>query len=310
MSTGNTASARRGRRKIASSIGLGSSELEPPPSTRRAKKRKVVQEVEDNPLELDTPNGRQQDPDVQQQSAHSDGQTGGEGHQAAQPEEAVQEPASTTKSSHVDMEAPTETPMPAKGKRGRKKKGAKSHNLLEQPEEAVEHISNLFGDNQDHSSANSSEPVPAEVDPQPAPQPAEAPEPPAKRKRGRPRKSETAKPQPEPMDQESPDQQHAGHVQPPVEADATAQPLSELSHNFQPDDPSEGAKGDEDANTANKENKSAVDDVEVSEKSKEKEKEKQVVKDVKPGVQKVQYRVGLSKRSRIAPLLKSLKKPV
>jgi hypothetical protein len=277
-----------------------------------------VQEVEDNPSELDALERTREDTYIPQQSEHGEAQTGGEGHQAAQSEEEVQAPAPDTQPSHVDAtNVPTETPKPAaKGKRGRKKKGAKSQDVFETPEEAVDRITNLLGDIQNHFSAVSNEPAPAEPDPQPARQLAEeVPEPPSKRKRGRPRKFETAKPQTEPMQQEPPKQQPVGQVQPPAEADATAQPLSELSRNSQPDDPTEGAeKGDEGANTANKENNSPVKDVEVSEepKGKEKQKEegKQAVKDVKPGVQKMQYRVGLSKRSRIAPLLKSLKKPV
>ncbi|KAK4097137.1 hypothetical protein N658DRAFT_527274 [Parathielavia hyrcaniae] len=286
MTAGSTATAMRSRRKIASSGGLGLSELEPTPSTRRAKRRKVVPEVDDEPQELDTLQGGREDADALQQTAHVKGEPGDEDHPAAGDDVPALLP--NTELTDVEpTEAPDDPPKPAvKNKRGRKKKKIKT------PAPILDH----------------DEPAAAEATPHPAQDLAEFQEPPTRRKCGRPRKSEPAKPQPEPIEQ-GPEQQHAEEVQTEVELGEAPQPLSEVSRNSQPDP---GAGGNDADRTNNKENGTPGINVDVDElpKDKENEKQKQAAKDVKTGLQKVRYRVGLSRTSRIAPLLKSLKKSV
>ena len=186
------------------------------------------------------------------------------------------------------VSAPSPPPdPPAKGKRGRKKKESKLDEPTPTfPEEEVE------------------------ADPEPV----ETTEPAAKRKRGRPRKSEPVKTtQPEPIDDGEPAQDEEV-----LRLDAEPEPLSDIHPNFQP---SPAAATGTDANgTGGKENgalgavggeETASPGGKAKEKGKEEGKEKGKGKqDAKIGGPKtVQYRVGLSKRSRIAPLLKSLKKP-
>ncbi|KAK4119958.1 hypothetical protein N657DRAFT_603548 [Parathielavia appendiculata] len=292
MAAGNTATATRSRRKIASSGGLGSSELEPTPSARRTKRRKVVQEVDSEPRELDPLEGSREDTDAPQHTMHIAGELGEEDHPAAG--DGIQAPLPDTEPTPTEVDptkVPVDTQKPAanKGKRGRKKKGAKTQG----------------------PTLDVDEPAAAEATPQREQKLAGLQEPPTKRKRGRPRGSESAIPQAGPVEQE-PEQQHTEEVQTEAEPNVAPQALSEASHNSQRD-PAAGAKGDEGADkTNNNENGPPANDVDVSgkPKEKEKEKEKQAARDVKPSLQKVQYRVGLSKKSRIAPLLKSLKKPV
>jgi hypothetical protein len=209
-----------------------------------------------------------------------------------QPEMDINEQAPIPEIEPIDVEAaevPISTPKPpAKGKRGRKKKGSK-------PAEPASEIN---------------EQTPAEPEPEPAAALIEAPEPPAKRRRGRPRRSEAAKLQAEPEDEQLSEQQ-------PTE-EAQAETLSELNRNSQPGaaaDPTGNGIGD--ANPDSKENSppaaKEITDTETDTKGREKDKQAAAGKDVKGGTgsaQTVRYRVGLSKRSRIAPLLKCLKKPV
>ncbi len=269
-----------------------STELETPSSTRRVKKRKVVQEVADEPWALDPLGGIQENNNREvgeaegtaaQQEAHPTSQT-------------PTQPAEPT--SIEPLQAPTST---AKGKRGRKKK-------VSRPDESMSDLT---------------EQPPTEANPSPA----KFTEPPAKRKRGRPRKSEpepqSTNTQPEPMDDEA-EQHLTNNKQAETEAEphTNPPPLSQKHLNPQHNPEAAIANGGDSAD-AGKENETLESYAAAMEiaadsggKAKEKkEKEKQgAIKDAKTaGGQKpavVQYRVGLSKRSRIAPLLKSLKKPV
>ena len=276
------------------SSNIDSSDMGPPSSTRRTKKRKVVQDEDDDwdhtPLDgaqgSDTP-ARQKAPGIEE---------AGDTTVPAVPLDSDTncQPATAPEPEIIDLdsiESPTApTPKPTQKKKpGRKKKGAKT-------KEAT---------------------PPADANSEPIPGPAEVPEPPAKRKRGRPRKSETKKPADEPASDT------VEEVQADVADDASLpQPLSEVPHNLQPSGHSKfdtTAGTDRDDGVGTKENKEGPppvvaeaeakgDDSKATSTTKEKGKEKE-----KPGAttqnQKVQYRVGLSKRSRIAPLLKSLKKP-
>ncbi|KAK4151214.1 hypothetical protein C8A00DRAFT_17363 [Chaetomidium leptoderma] len=273
MTTTTASRSKRSRIKIVSSAGLASSELEPPSSTRRAKKRRVVREVETNPREPDPLGGAQDDNDAPQQYLHDDTRD------ASHAKVGVNSETSVPEAEPIDVElieAPTETPKPpAKGKRGRKKKGSKAEDAEPTP--------------------------PVEAEPEPTSEVTEPP--PTQRKRGRPRKAETAKPQLEPVDE--PELQ-ATEVEPDA---APQQPLCEVPDNSRPN--SAAGPGRDDSTVVGRDSKENELPVAADKgKAKEKETEKQAVKEVKSGVQKVQYRVGLSKRSRIAPLLKSLKKPV
>ncbi|KAH6847977.1 hypothetical protein B0I37DRAFT_376335 [Chaetomium sp. MPI-CAGE-AT-0009] len=289
MTTTASSRSKRSRAKVVSPPGLDSFELESPAPARRAKKRKVVREAEDDPWERDPLGGTQEDNHPLQQGAQAQGEVGDTGHSVPQPAADMDAQTLLPEVEPIDVEAtevPATTPKPtAKNKRGRKKKGAKTQ------EPALE----------------SDKPTQAaEAEPEPVPEPAEITEPPAKRKRGRPRKSETSKPQPEP--EIEPEQQSYEEAGPEAETNTAVQPLSEVDRNSQPSpevaaaDTKGGALGD------SKENDAAVAK-DAAVKGKPTEKEKQAAKDVKSGPQKVQYRVGLSKRSRIAPLLKCLKKP-
>ncbi|KAK4040579.1 hypothetical protein C8A01DRAFT_15569 [Parachaetomium inaequale] len=287
MTTATASRSKRSRTKVVSSAGLDASELETPASTRRAKKRKVVREVEDEVWELDPLGRTQENNDAPQQDTQNEGE-GGDAAHTAQPELSVDGQASVPEVETLNVEAteaPIAIPKPApKGKRGRKKKGPKTQEPAPELEEPIQT---------------------AEAEPELAPEPSEATEPPGKRKRGRPCKSGTAKPQPEP--EYEPSQQHTDEAQAEVETDTAPQPLSELDHNSQPSAAVATKEGGGDAIGDTKENElPAAKEAAVKEKPTEKEKP---AKDVKSGALKVQYRVGLSKRSRIAPLLKCLKKP-
>jgi hypothetical protein len=295
MTTAASASRpKRSRIKIITSAGRTSPEAEPPTSTRRTKRRKVVRETEDDSWELDPLGGTQGNNDTVPRDTHDEGIPEDADYTAVQPEMDINEQTPTLEIEPIDVEVaevPMTTPKPpAKGKRGRKKKGSK-------PAEPAPELN---------------EPTPAEPEPEPAAAPVEAlvPEPPAKRRRGRPRRSEAAKLQAEPEDEQLPEQQ--------LTEEAQAETLSELNHNSQPGaaaDPEGNDIGD--ANPDSKENSppaaKGITDTETDTKGREKDKQAAAGKDVKAGTggaQTVRYRVGLSKRSRIAPLLKCLKKPV
>lgn len=263
--------------------------LESPAPTRRAKKRKVVREAEDDSWERDPLGGMQENNDPPPQDAQTQGEIGDTGHDVAQPVADMGIPAFLPEVEPIDIETtevPATAPKPtAKSKRGRKKKGAKTQEPAPEPDGPTQA---------------------AETEPEPVLKPAEVTEPPAKRKRGRPRKSEIPKPQPEPENE--PEQQPYGEAEPEVETNTTLHPLSEVDHNSHPNPEVVAADIEGGAASDGKENDLAVAK-DTGAKDKPTEKEKQAAKDFKSGPQKVQYRVGLSKRSRIAPLLKFLKKP-
>ncbi|KAK3293336.1 uncharacterized protein B0H64DRAFT_476882 [Chaetomium fimeti] len=290
-----TASSRskRSRAKVVSPAGLDSFELESPAPTRRAKKRKVVREVEDDSWERDPLGGTQENNDPPQQDAQAQSEAGDTNYSIAQPAADMVAPAFLPEAEPIDIEAmevpaevPATTPKPtAKNKRGRKKKGVKTQEPALEPNEPTQA---------------------AEAEPESVSGTAEVTEPPAKRKRGRPRKSEVPKPQPEPENE--PEQQPYEEAGLEAEANTALQPLSEMDRNSKPSPEVPAADVEDGAVEDSKENDPAVVKDAVA-KDKSTEKEKQAAKDVKSGPQKVQYRVGLSKRSRIAPLLKCLKKP-
>ncbi|KAL2135604.1 hypothetical protein VTI74DRAFT_7751 [Chaetomium olivicolor] len=291
MSATNIGSMTRSRRRVVSSAGPASSELDPPTSTRRARKRKVVQ-VEDhweqNPFDTaelhnDTP---QQDAYNAEELIDA----------LVRPEPGLveEETPAVTEREPVEagpMEKPGPPPKPAaKGRRGRKKKGSKSEEPQPEPSEAAH---------------------PVELAPEPA-APVEAS---AKRKRGRARRAEIAKPQPgEPQEQE----QSAAEVHTEVENVTDPEPLSELPRNSQPTSPPQRHaspnprdNGNGQDGGASKENDLPAVEKPATKEVKAKALEQKPAKGSilgQPG--KVQYRVGLSRMSRIAPLLKSLKKPV
>lgn len=295
--TGHTRS-KKTRIKVVASSNIDSSDMCPPSSARTTKKRKVVQDEDDewNHTPSDGAQGsntsaRQEAPGIEE---------AGDITVPAVPLDSDTncQPATAPEPEIIDfdsIESPTApTPKPTQKKKpGRKKKGTK-------PKEAT---------------------PPADANSEPIPGPADVPEPPAKRKRGRPRKSEAKKPTPA----DEPASDTVKDVQADVADDASLpQPLSEVPHNLQPSGHSKfdtTAGTDRDDGVGTKENKgdsppvvaeaeAKGNDSKATSTTKEKEKRKE---NEKPGAttqsQKVQYRVGLSKRSRIAPLLKSLKKP-
>ncbi len=276
--------SKRSRIKIVSSAGLASSEADPPASTRRAKKRKIVRDAEDDSWEMGSLGAPQED------TNHA---------------KDLEDTLPPTMQPEADMNAPSPIPEPeaaatevveppastAKGKRGRKKKAApKSQAIIPEPREPT---------------------PPTEPSSEPVIVPVETPEPPpatAKRKRGRPGKSKTAPPPPEAEEPQQPTEQ----AEDDGVDNTVSRPLSELHPNSGPDQ-AENTAGDDEQSEEYAVPEVAVDEeMKVKDKTKQQEKEKQLAKDTKAagGAQKVQYRVGLSKRSRIAPLLKSLKKPV
>jgi hypothetical protein len=273
MSTTKAPKAKRTRIKIVSSVGLVSSEMDPPPSTRRTRKRKIVQEDEDT-WELDPLDGGQGNDYPLQPDAHEKGEAKDAAAPATQPDPDMNDqlfaPPELEPTNIELTESPAAAP-PAptqKKKPGRKKKGSKP----KQP----------------------TPPVETDPDPEPAAEPAEVAEPPATRKRGRPRKSEPTKPAP---------------AEPQVEADISnnppsPQPLSEVPGNSQSHSVADtNSNGGGDSKGDGLSSPAVVTEPAIK-KGMEKEKVTQNQKD-----QKVQYRVGLSKRSRIAPLLKFVKKP-
>lgn len=200
---------KRSRIKIITSAGRTSPEVEPPTSTRRTKRRKViVRETKDDSWELDPLGSNQGNNDTVPLDTHDEGIPEDVDYTTVQPDMDINEQTPTPEIEPIDVEAaevPMTTPKPpTKGKRGRKKKGSK-------PAEPATELH---------------EPIPAEPEPEPAAAPVEAPEPPAKRRRGRPRRSEAAKLQAEPEDEQLPEQQ--------LTEEAQAEALSELNRNSQP----------------------------------------------------------------------------
>lgn len=286
-----TASSRskRSRAKVAPPTQLDASELELPAPARRTKKRKVVREAEDDSWDRDPLGSTQENNDAPPQNLQTQDEVGNTGHSTAQPVADMDVQAFLPDGEPIDidaMETPATAPKPtAKSKRGRKKKGAKTQEHAPEPDEPTQA---------------------AETEPEPVPEPAETTKPPSKRKRGRPRKSEVSKPQPEP--------ENEPERQPYEEAEANTaepQPLFEVDRNSQPS-PEIAATyaGGSDVGDSKENVPVTAKDAVVKDKPTEKEKQAaKDLKDLKSGPQKVQYRVGLSKRSRIAPLLKCLKKP-
>ncbi|KAL2260459.1 hypothetical protein VTK26DRAFT_5517 [Humicola hyalothermophila] len=287
MSATNTGRSKRIKRRVVASENLASPEIVPPMSTRQGRKRKAFQEEggdgnstavssaqENGEFSLEEVGGGEV-------AGHADGR-------ASAAPESESPVAPTSKSTQ-------------KKRPGRPKKGAKSK-----------------------------EPAPpANADPEPIVEPAEVAEPAAKRKRGRPRKSEAN----EPTSADKPAADSTKEVEhESADKAATPQPLSEVPRNSQtsvpPKDPNPAADADRDGSDDSKENDSrglpsavseaaagkGVDDDNNKAANSRKEKEKEKEAEIQTGVAaykttpKVHYRVGLSRRSRIAPLLKSLKK--
>ncbi|KAK4242158.1 hypothetical protein C8A03DRAFT_11575 [Achaetomium macrosporum] len=296
MTANMSSRSKRSRTKAVPSTRLTSSGLEPPPSTRRSKRRRVVQG--DDTWQLDPLAAFQECHDGQDPpNADLEGE-GGDA--AVRPglgtNDGLSEPPGVEPNDAEPVETPISPPKAVPKKRGRKKKASQT----------------------DEPPRDTDQPTPAEAEPAPAP--TETAEPPAKRKRGRPRKSDTAKSQVELA--EEPEQQHAGDVQGEAETDVSPhppqRPLSEVSRNSQPTSqpellPAAVAKDNSDSGGEGKENdvsSTTQGPVTKDAKTKEDTDQKQPKLGILNPPQKVQYRVGLSKRSRIAPLLKSLKKPV
>ncbi|KAL2185337.1 hypothetical protein L209DRAFT_712676 [Thermothelomyces heterothallicus CBS 203.75] len=293
--------SRRGSKaKDASSTGPELSEREPPSSARRAKKRKAVREIEDDHQEPDPLGTTREITETPPQATETQrGFVEDLSHVAAQPGKDVDDEDFVPEADPTDaevMERQGPTPKPAaKGKKGKKRKGSRTQAAAPEPDEPVQ--TGLV--------------APAET----SPGAAETAEPPAKRKRGRPRKSDSSKPQPEPESEEQgPEQQPEKDAGPEPEAHTAPQPLAEVDHhNSQPVQKvaaSDAGDAIRETESGEKENEVAVEkDAAATDKVAEKEKQ-QAAKDniIKPAPPKVQYRVGLSRRTRIAPLLKSLKK--
>ncbi|KAK4248640.1 hypothetical protein C7999DRAFT_13407 [Corynascus novoguineensis] len=284
-------SSRRNKTKVVSSAGPYSSELEPPASNRRAK-RKLAREVEDGNQELDHLRMTQENTEAPPQAAGIQRDAEDLAHITDRPEDHVggKEFASEADRLHVDVEEiPAPTPKPAaKGKKGRKKKGAKTQS----------------------SAPELDEPIAAEeVAQKLATKPAEVTEPPANRKRGRARKSDpsTSQLEPEQKPEERPEKEKAESE---PRARPASQPLAQADNNSQPNstlvsnDVSNTIKErEEKENNVVAEKPGVVRDTVT-------DNDKRAARDVKVGLgaQKPQYRVGLSKKTRIAPLLKCLKK--
>ncbi|KAK3304476.1 uncharacterized protein B0T15DRAFT_536619 [Chaetomium strumarium] len=303
MATNTSSRSRRSTTKPVPSAEPTSSALEQPPSTRRSKRRRVVQD--DDPWQLDPLAPVQECRDGQQ----SAGFGGESGDTVVRPNLGTSDEASgppdIEATNAEGLETPISPPKAVPKKRGRKRKASRA----------------------DAPPPETDTPTPlGEAEAEPAPAPTETAGPPAKRKRGRPRKSNVTQAQAE--SPEEPGQQHAEGARGETETDTALQPpppspppptlpLSEVSRNSQPKQQSESlpdadAKGNSDSGGESKENdvsRAMHEPATTDAKTKEPE-QKQAKLGVLNAPQKVQYRVGLSKRSRIAPLLKSLKKPV
>ncbi|KAL2166322.1 hypothetical protein VTG60DRAFT_2929 [Thermothelomyces hinnuleus] len=290
MTSTTALGSRRGSKaKEVSSTGPELSEREPPSSARRAKKKKkVVREIEDDNQEQDPLGTTRENMDTPPQAKETQrGFVEDLSHVAAQSGKDVNDEDFVPEADPTDaevMEKQEPTPKPAaKGKKGKKKKGSNTQAAAPEPDEP----------------AQTGVVAPSET----SPETAETAAPPAKRKRGRPRKSDASKPQPEPESEEQiPEQQPEKDAGPESEPRSAPQPLAEVDHHNSQPDPKVAAN---DAGDTIRETESEEKENKVAEKEKQ-----QTAKDIiKPAPRKVQYRVGLSKRTRIAPLLKSLKKP-
>ncbi|KAK3997051.1 hypothetical protein QBC44DRAFT_354957 [Cladorrhinum sp. PSN332] len=238
-------------------------------ATRAAKKRKVVIYGSDD--DVDELDG-----------AYGDEEASGP--PVEEPQDIVDETFAPEPEPELITEtAPSPKEPPAKKKRGRKKKEGTPVEPVVQSEEP------------------SFEPLNA----------AESGEPPSKKRRGRPRKSDMAKaPTPEP-------------VLPPIEPEPLAEvprtqkrgrkkitDEEEEEEAYKPVAEVEAEEEDDVKENKKQQETKAVVVVEPEVKKKEeKPAPAKTAADVIAATNKVQYRVGLSKRSRIAPLLKSLKKP-
>ncbi|KAK0741656.1 hypothetical protein B0T21DRAFT_345550 [Apiosordaria backusii] len=291
-------------------------DMDPPTSTasgRKTKKRRTIQDDDDN------------DGDFRAENDHSH----------------VSEEISTEL---VPPPEPLPEPEQQAEPQPKKKRGRKKKEPVPQPEEPVPEVE-LREVYQPDVSVSPPEgqiaPVPDMFEPEPAPETVEPvpepepvpEEPPTKKRRGRPRKSDTvAQPQPAVIDVE----------EEPVEQ--VKEPLAELPTNSQPKGKKtpaakgKGGKKKKEVVVDSDEDEENDDGKEWSEKQEQEDQEEEPVEakkaakeviaeakvEMKVEVKKVKdekptagatpikpagYRVGLSKRSRIAPLLKSLKKP-
>lgn len=275
-----------------SSVNMGSSELDPPVSTRKPRKRRVVEEEEE-----DASWGANPSDDTKRRDASP--QQAPQAENAADPDPRDQPYAPDDAPINLDTSPAPPLPTTQK-KRGRKKKAAEAQEPPPDP----------------HN------PAPPATDdiPVPTPEPAE---PPAKRKRGRPRKSDTAAKAAEATAITPPPE---AQPQPESEAGTEQQTLSELPPNshsqtesLQPSSAKSNSGGEDKENTQPREAdmRQAAETRDEGKEDGDGKAQKQEL-NAKPGApaktqdlkvpQKVQYRVGLSRRSRIAPLLKSLKK--
>ncbi|KAK4130871.1 hypothetical protein BT67DRAFT_445188 [Trichocladium antarcticum] len=271
MSAENATKAKRSGIKAVSSGGLGSADMDPPvPTTRRKRRRKMDQE--EDPLLLDAVDGAQGNDNSLQQDGKAEDELKDATVSGLQPDpNASDQPVAPPEVEAIDVD-PIESPAAAPPAPTQRKKPARKKK----------------------GSKTKAATPPAEPEPAPATEPAEAAEPPATRKRGRPRKPEAAA---------------ARSVEPAADAEAantapSPQPLSEFSrgHKSQPHPGAEEGDNNDDDDT--KRNGLPPPHAVAEPVGKETEKTARNQTD-----QKVQYRVGLSKRSRIAPLLKFVKKP-
>jgi hypothetical protein len=145
-------------------------------------------------------------------------------------------------------------------------------------------------------------------------------EPPAKKKRGRPRKSETTNKPAEVVEQPAPaaEEEHNRGAENLTEdvQEAPVQALTELEHNSHPEpvvpdkETPVGNEGGNDKENSGSEAPASKDKANDEAKEKNKETPKTTTTStLGKTIGKVQYRVGLSRMSRIAPLLKVIKKP-
>jgi hypothetical protein len=283
-----SASVSTTKSKRATSKPVSSEGAEPageaPSSTRRTKKRKVLREVDDSDDEfpeitkLPLKATRGANTALQADTAIDDGHT-------------PMAEANALDGNELP-EAPAEPPKaPAKGKRGRKKK---------------------------EPAASSAEQPPVVPEPEPTALPPS--EPPAKKKRGRPRKSETTNKPAEVVEQPAPaaEEEHNRGAENLTEdvQEAPVQALTELEHNSHPEPvvpdketPVGNERGNDKENSGSEApaSKDKAND-EAKEKNKETPKTT-TTSTLGKTIGKVQYRVGLSRMSRIAPLLKVIKKP-
>ncbi|KAK4144120.1 uncharacterized protein C8A04DRAFT_36950 [Dichotomopilus funicola] len=278
MGTAASSRSKRSRAKPSSSVGIPSSKLDPPTSTRRMRQRRVTREAEDESFEADPLGSTQENTAPQQQKeAPQEGNIMGV-HEDAHDETPIR---NTEPADAEPIEPPEETAKPAaKGKKGRKKKGSKAQQA---PPPELD------------------EPVPTKSEP------VKDTQPPVKGKQGRQNKT---KPKVKSTAEVPPSDESDAEAEAEVDIPDTAPQILSEGDTNRPPSPTTTARGDtSDAPGESKENKAPpTKDVETPKDKLAEKAEKSTVKDVKPSAQKVRYRVGLSKRSHIAPLLKCLKK--